>query len=62
MTERQEGEFARLGLPFGGRWGRPMYAIDCQGQFCETDKYCREAAPELASARKADQGEIPPDP
>ena len=22
------------------------------GLFCETDKYCREAAPELASARK----------
>jgi hypothetical protein len=23
-----------------------------EGLFCETDKYCREAAPELASARK----------
>jgi hypothetical protein len=52
MTERQEEEFARLGLPFGGLWGRPLHAIDCQGLFCETDKYCREAAPELASARK----------
>lgn len=52
MTERQETEFARLGLPFGGLWGRPLHAIDCQGLFCETDKYCREAAPELASARK----------
>jgi hypothetical protein len=52
MTERQDQEFARLGLPFGGLWGRPLYAIDCQGLFCETDKYCREAAPELASARK----------
>ena len=29
-----------------------MHAIDCQGLFCETDKYCREAVPELASARK----------
>jgi alpha-glutamyl/putrescinyl thymine pyrophosphorylase clade 1 len=52
MTERQDGEFARLGLPFGGLWGRSLHAIDCQGLFCETDKYCREAAPELASARK----------
>jgi hypothetical protein len=52
MAERQEDEFARLGLPFDGLWGRPLHAIDCQGLFCETDKYCREAAPELASARK----------
>jgi 5-hmdU DNA kinase-like protein len=52
MTERQDEEFARLCLPFGGLWGRPLHAIDCQGLFCETDKYCREAAPELASARK----------
>jgi hypothetical protein len=51
MTERQDEELARLGLPFGGLWGRPLHAIDCQGLFCETDKYCREAAPELASAR-----------
>ncbi len=50
MTERQDDEFARLGLPFGGLWGRPLHAIDCQGLYCETDKYCREAAPELASA------------
>jgi len=52
MIEHQEEEFARLGLPFNGLWGRPLHAIDCQGLFCETDKYCREAAPELASARK----------
>lgn len=52
MVERQEEEFARLGLPFTGLWGRPLHAIDAQGLFCETDKYCREAAPELASARK----------
>jgi hypothetical protein len=45
-------EFSRLGLAFDGLWGRPLHAIDCQGLFCETDKYCREAAPELASARK----------
>jgi hypothetical protein len=52
MVDNQEKEMARLGLPFNGLRGRPLHAIDCQGLFCETDKYCREAAPELASARK----------
>src|SRR5260370_19382336 len=52
MVDHQEGEFARLGLPFGGLWGRSLHAIDCQGRFGETDKYCREAVPQLASARK----------
>ncbi len=51
MVEQQTDEFERLGLPFNGLWGRPLHAIDCQGLFCELDKYCREAAPELASAR-----------
>lgn len=51
MVENQEKEFNRLGLPFDGLFGRPLQAIDCQGLFCETDKYCREAAPGLASAR-----------
>lgn len=52
MVENQEKEMARLGLPFNGLRGRPLHAIDCQGLFCETDKYCREAAPELVSGRK----------
>ena len=52
MVARQEAEFRRLGLPFNGLFGRPLQAIDCQGLFCETDKYCREARPELTSARK----------
>lgn len=52
MVDNQEAELSRLGLPFHGLWGRPLHAIDAQGLFCETDKYCREAAPELASARK----------
>jgi hypothetical protein len=52
MVERQEEEFARRGLPFRGLWGRRLHAIDCQGLFCETDKYCRQAVPELRSARK----------
>lgn len=51
MVEHQDREFARLGLPAARLFGRPLQAIDCQGLFCETDKYCREAAPELVSAR-----------
>jgi hypothetical protein len=51
MVERQRDEFTRLGLRFEGLFGRPLHAIDCQGLFCELDKYCREAFPELASAR-----------
>jgi hypothetical protein len=51
MVKNQQKEFKRLGLPFNGLFGRPLQAIDCQGLFCETDKYCREAVPDLASAR-----------
>lgn len=51
MVERQEDEFLRLGLPFNGLFGRSLHAIDCQGLFCELDKYCREAVPELQSNR-----------
>jgi alpha-glutamyl/putrescinyl thymine pyrophosphorylase clade 1 len=52
MVDHQEDEFRRLDLPFQGLFGRPLHAIDAQGLFCETDKYCREAAPHLTSARK----------
>ncbi|MGH3871749.1 MAG: nucleotide kinase domain-containing protein [Pseudonocardiaceae bacterium] len=52
MVDHQDTAFETLDLPFNGLWGRPLHAIDCQGLFCEADKYCREAAPELASARK----------
>ena len=62
MVERQEEAFARFGLPFSGLWGRPLHAIDCQGLFCELDKYCREAAPELASARKRIKARFSPTP
>ncbi|MDX8501905.1 putative DNA base hypermodification protein [Mesorhizobium sp. VK4C] len=51
MVDRQEEEFQRLELPFAGLFGRRLHGIDCQGLFCELDKYCREAVPELASAR-----------
>jgi hypothetical protein len=51
MVDRQDEEFRRLELPFRGLFGRRLHGIDCQGLFCELDKYCREAVPELASAR-----------
>src|SRR5262245_7510358 len=52
IVDHQEEELSRFNLEFDGLWGRPLHAIDAQGLFCETDKYCREAVPELASARK----------
>ena len=52
MVEHQKEEFARRGLPFTGLWGRALHAFDSQGLFCAVDKYCREAARELLSARK----------
>lgn len=52
MTENQEREFQRLGLNFQSLWGRPLQSIDCQNLFCETDKYCRAAFPDLKSNRK----------
>jgi hypothetical protein len=51
MVERQGEEFRRLALPFNGLFGRQLHGIDCQGLFCELDKYCREAVPALTSAR-----------
>ena len=46
VCERQEAEFARLGLAFRTLWGRPLQLIDCQNLFCEVDKYARVAHPE----------------
>jgi hypothetical protein len=51
MVKRQDDEFARLGLAWEGLFGRPLHAIDCQGLFCEIDKYSRMAFPELRSNR-----------
>lgn len=51
MVDEQDSHFERLGLPFGGLFGRPLHAIDCQGLFCETDKYARVAFPDLKSGR-----------
>lgn len=52
MCEKQEVEFKRLGLDFKGLRNRPLQYIDCQNLFCELDKYCREAKPNLKSNRE----------
>ena len=46
MAYTQEHHFERLGLNFGGLFGRPLQLIDCQNLFCEVDKYARVAHPE----------------
>jgi hypothetical protein len=51
MVDSQDAHFRRLGLDFNGLFGRPLHAIDCQGLFCEIDKYSRAAFPDLRSAR-----------
>jgi len=51
MYEHQDEEFKRLNLPFKKIGNRPLQLIDCQNIFCEFDKYCREALPDLKSNR-----------
>ena len=51
MVKHQDEEFSRLGYDFKGLFGRKLHAIDCQSLFCETDKYCRVALPNLESSR-----------
>lgn len=48
MTDRQELEFERLGLDFKRLGNRPLQYIDVQNVFCEVDKYCRVAHPDIA--------------
>lgn len=60
MVDHQNGEFERIGADFRGLFGRPLQAIDVQNLFCETDKYCREAVPELASARSRIKAKFQP--
>jgi hypothetical protein len=47
LTERQVDEFNRLDLDFKFLGERKLQYIDIQNIFCETDKYCRVALPEL---------------
>ncbi len=51
MYENQDKEFERLHLKFKRIGDRPLQLIDCQNIFCELDKYCREAVPNLKSNR-----------
>ena len=51
MVDIQEAEFARLGLAFQSLGTRRLHSIDCQGMFCEIDKYSRVYLPELKSNR-----------
>lgn len=62
MTENQEAQFKRLGIDFQDLWGRPLKAIDCQNLFCEVDKYCRVAHPELTSNRTKIKAKFSPTP
>ncbi|WP_322411703.1 nucleotide kinase domain-containing protein [Microbacterium invictum] len=62
MVDRQEEEFAARDLTFNGLFGRPLQAIDVQNLFCETDKYCREALPDLKSARTRIKAKFAPSP
>lgn len=47
MTDSQEHHFDRLGLDFGGLFGRRLQLIDCQNLFCEVDKYARVKHPSV---------------
>ncbi len=51
MCHNQEKEFKRLGFDFIKIGNRPLQYIDCQNIFCELDKYCRQAIPNLKSNR-----------
>lgn len=48
MMDNQDKQFERLALDFKSLWGRPLQLIDCQNLFCEVDKYCRVAHPDIA--------------
>jgi NTP pyrophosphatase (non-canonical NTP hydrolase) len=64
MADRQEAEFARLGLDFQSLWGRRLQLIDCQNLFCEVGKYARVAHPEAngASGRTRIKQKFKPNP
>jgi len=47
MTDQQEEEFLKRDLDFKYLGARKLQYIDIQNIFCETDKYCRVAHPDL---------------
>lgn len=51
MYKHQDKEFKRLELNFKRIGNRPLQLINCQNIFCELNKYCRQALPELKSNR-----------
>lgn len=51
MYMHQDEEFKKLNLNFKRIGNRPLQLIDCQNIFCELDKYCRQALPDLKSNR-----------
>ena len=51
MYNHQDEEFKRLKYDFKKIGNRELQLIDCQNIFCELDKYCRQAFPELKSNR-----------
>lgn len=47
MSDIQDKECERFEVDFQSLFGRPLQYIDCQNLFCETDKYCRVAHPDI---------------
>ena len=47
LTDGQDEEFERYGLPFSGLWGRPLQLIDVQNLLCEVSKYTRATHPAI---------------
>jgi hypothetical protein len=62
MTERQDDEFTRLGLPFGGLWGRRLYAIDGQGPVLRDRQILPRSRPPAGQRTQADQSAVHPTP
>jgi hypothetical protein len=62
MRAGQKELAASVGVQAPTLWGRRLHSIDCQGLFCETDKYCRVALPHLASNRVRIKARFSPDP
>lgn len=62
VTENQERESNRSGMPSPTLFGRRLHAIDCQNLFCELDKYARVAFPDLRTDRTRIKQIFRPDP
>jgi hypothetical protein len=62
VAEHQEELAAEYGYSAPRLFGRRLQSIDCQGLFCETDKYCRVALPHLRSSRSRIKATFQPRP